>query len=489
MKTTHPTPLYRLALLALALILLAACVPAAPVAEDPTATLEIMIPAPTQPATEAAPEATEVTEVTAAPLDPSLPATCQVAGMSTYVEANGEYCFAYPAEYEVALLDNGVSLRGPALTSDIEPVRIDAAVWARSLSSEANLTRIVDDYLSQRGFTGLPFTITRTPVSLGGEPAELIAPVPGRPNARVMMALHNQRLYTLSVSPAELEPADALDLLYNTLMASFTFMGGQGPVSAPPLLGQWVDFDHAFELRAPASLAIWLDPWAQPKQLMDPGIMFTDAHPAYAEFRLLGYNGGQAYQLPYPFAHPQVIFMNLAEFTEFPMDSETGFSKGLAQLMQVVSGGTDLEQACALTRLQNPTLAGNLLPFLPWTNEAQVLCAQPEIIRFNGGIGVRYLTTFSQGFNPLLDGRIFYTFQGLSDDSAIYVSAVLPVNSGLFPTTPPENFPDCINPDSAEQCRQRFAEGLAALQSHPADGFSPTLMELDALISGITIRQ
>jgi len=111
------------------------------------------------------------------------------------------------------------------------------------------------------------------------------------------------------------------------------------------------------------------------------------------------------------------------------------------------------------------------LPFLPWLNSAQVFCAQPQYVEFNGGKGIRYLTAFSQGVDPLLDSNIFYTFQGLSDDGEIYFSAVFPVRTGIFPL---EITPVVYSEDNPPS-QVMNAEQLAALNAQPENIFQPAL--------------
>ena len=142
----------------------------------------------------------------------------------------------------------------------------------------------------------------------------------------------------------------------------------------------------------------------------------------------------------------------------------------------------DLAERCTRTA---PVSGETALPFLPWVNSAQVFCAQPQYVEFNGGKGIRYLTAFSQGLEPLLDLSIFYTFQGLSEDGEVYFSAVFPVQTGIFPLeAPPVVYSEDDQPPQA-----MTAEQLSALNDQAGDLFQPALGQLDALVSSLEVEK
>jgi hypothetical protein len=120
---------------------------------------------------------------------------------------------------------------------------------------------------------------------------------------------------------------------------------------------------------------------------------------------------------------------------------------------------------------------------------AQSFCAQPEIIEFTGGKGIRYLSYYSQGLNPVLDYQVFYTFQGLTDDGQYYVSVVLPVVTGIFPVVPPD-CPRCgeSDYDMFGELRATLETQLDQLNSLEETKFSPTLSLLDELVRSIRIE-
>jgi hypothetical protein len=122
------------------------------------------------------------------------------------------------------------------------------------------------------------------------------------------------------------------------------------------------------------------------------------------------------------------------------------------------------------------------LPFLPLLNEAQVFCAQPEYVEFNGGKGIRYLTAFSQGILPLVESSVFYTFQGLSEDGEFYISATFPVLTGIFPLE--------IHPGvEGQQPENMTPAQLDALNAQSGDLFQPSLVQLDAVVRSLKVEK
>jgi hypothetical protein len=120
------------------------------------------------------------------------------------------------------------------------------------------------------------------------------------------------------------------------------------------------------------------------------------------------------------------------------------------------------------------------LPFLPLFNAGQVLRTGVTYLDFQDGSGVRYLTQFDQAYLPINNNELFYTFQGITADGTLYVSAVLPVSHPSLPA-------DAGGVDEA------FVEGFDAyilevasqLNAQPSDSFTPDLTLLDGMIESL----
>ncbi|MFO7681211.1 MAG: leucine-rich repeat domain-containing protein [Chloroflexota bacterium] len=125
------------------------------------------------------------------------------------------------------------------------------------------------------------------------------------------------------------------------------------------------------------------------------------------------------------------------------------------------------------------------LTMLPPSNAVQTLRAQAAYLSFAEGQGIRYLTQLSQGPVPINNQDLFYTFQGLTDDGATYVSAYFPV------TLPPL-------PDSSQLSEEEWAalmedwqgylaQTLTLLDEQPTTAFTPDLAALDAVINSLSV--
>ena len=81
-----------------------------------------------------------------------------------------------------------------------------------------------------------------------------------------------------------------------------------------------------------------------------------------------------------------------------------------------------------------------MLPYLPRFEAAQIVRARATYLSFPGGAGIAYLTYYAQDVSPVTANRMFYTFQGLTNDGAHYVSASFPVHIRFLPNEVPTTF-------------------------------------------------
>lgn len=247
----------------------------------------------------------------------------------------------------------------------------------------------------------------------------------------------------------------------------------------PPGNVTYFEFGRTFSFNFDPELAQSVEPVTVAAVLPSQNAIFSDAHPTFVQFTFLGYDGGRHLQFPHPSRTPQLAAYSTQDFKEYGPAVNTGFPQQLEDLRALLETQPDLAERCTQTRPAGGTL---YLPFLPWLNEAQVFCAQPQYVEYNGGKGIRYLTAFSQGITPLTDPSIFYTFQGLSQDGEIYFSAILPVMTGIFPLE--------IHPGVDGQLPQNMTpEQLSALNAQAGDLFQPALGQLDALVKSININK
>jgi hypothetical protein len=217
-------------------------------------------------------------------------------------------------------------------------------------------------------------------------------------------------------------------------------------------------------------------------------IMFAEAHPAYAQIRFPEFERGGFYDLPlvpWDDRVAQVRIFQTADFPGFGDDSSQGFVRQSQELKTLLEAGISPDR-CG----QPMTGYEQALPFLPWINMQQAFCAQPEIIEFSGGKGIRFLSYYAQDPSPVLDYLVFYTFQGLTDDGQFYVAAFFPVQTGIFPSDPPV-CSKCSDPNYNPlfDWQTLLTEQLNQLNNQPANGFAPSLTVLDEMIQSIRIGQ
>jgi hypothetical protein len=432
------------------------------------------------------------------PVDPSptqsgstLPMTCQVTDLSVYINEEWGYCFAYPIEYTLddSRAEEGtVSLYGPPLDENADPIRVNLEVTIQPVPEESSLSSLVSAYLTLFRNVTLPVEITREPWRLGSEPGEKIEPVPGLLSSRVIMALHDDSLFTLRFHPSDIDYAKAaLDALTQTMTGSFAFLDGNMPLAAGTESVSWPEFGREISLTYDSPLSPWVETQTVAEVPLSDQILFAESRPAYAQFRFTGYQAGRPYQLPLLPVEDniaQVMVFRTADFPGYGDDASTGFVNQQMALQNLLDTGVDP------ARCAQSTTGEFTLPFLPWINAQQTFCAQPQILEFHGGRGVRYISEYSQGPEPVLDQHVFYTFQGLTDDGQFYISAIFPVETGIFPVEPAP-CPRCSDPNynPFPEWQALIAEQLAQLNMQAIDEFTPSLSTLDDLVQSIQIGE
>ena len=453
-------------------LFLSACRPAA--VEQPPALAKLATPTP---------EIFAALAPSPTPSRSALPLTCQVTDLGVYIAEEWGYCFAYPGTFTVdesRAAEGTIMLYGPTLEDSADPLRVSLELTTQIVPAGSELTGLVTAYLTS--FRELSGGIQRGAARLGPEPAEMLELVPGLLSARVMLALHENILFTLRFHPSDLEIAQAdLEALTQIVTGSFAFLPTTALPVPPVKMVSWYEFGENISLSYDPLLAPWVEGWSVPAVPVSDEILYAEAHPAYAQIRFLGFQGGRHYDLPLlPLDDriAQVRIFRTADFPGFGDEHPDGFVNQLRSLKDLLQTGLDPAR-CAV-----PLGATPELPFLPWINMKQTFCAQPEVLEFSGGKGIRYLSYYSQGPNPVVEREVFYTFQGLTDDGKFYVSAFFPVQTGIFPAEPP-SCSSCADPFA--EWTITLSEQLKRLNAQPADDFTPSLNVLDAVMQSLRI--
>jgi len=136
------------------------------------------------------------------------------------------------------------------------------------------------------------------------------------------------------------------------------------------------------------------------------------------------------------------------------------------------------------------------LPTVPFFNAQQVFASNIQVISFQNGSGVRFLTQYSQSPAPVNNHELFYQFQGVTSDGTYHIIAILPItasflaeNSDLAATMPIGgiDYPDMSssNPD----WQGYYSAATESLNATPLNSFTPEINQLDLMIQSIEITQ
>lgn len=156
----------------------------------------------------------------------------------------------------------------------------------------------------------------------------------------------------------------------------------------------------------------------------------------------------------------------------FPVDSFAQISPQAAERIQILSD---------LLKTGTPP-PDQELPVLPMFSGSQDLRAQVRLLEFKNGNGVRFVTRYSQGIDPIVNPMVFYTYQGLSQDRNIYIAAFFP----LYISTLPDEYQV---EDWAQFCKNYNAyllDTTAQLEQLEPEQYIPNLGLIDGLIQTIS---
>jgi hypothetical protein len=139
-------------------------------------------------------------------------------------------------------------------------------------------------------------------------------------------------------------------------------------------------------------------------------------------------------------------------------------------------------------------ISDDQLPTVPFFNAAQVFASNIQVISFQNGGGVRFLTEYAQYAASVNNHDLFYHFQGLTSDGAYYIIAILPISMPMLAETSDGGavlpsggvpYPDLGNPDADFQGYYTAVTDL--LNATSPEAFAHTLNQLDLLIQSMRI--
>jgi hypothetical protein len=134
------------------------------------------------------------------------------------------------------------------------------------------------------------------------------------------------------------------------------------------------------------------------------------------------------------------------------------------------------------------------LPTVPFYNAKQAFATNIQVISFQSGRGVRFLTEYAQYPVSGNNQDLFYHFQGVTSDGAYYIIAILPITAPVLAESSdagavlPQGgipYPDMNNLNADWQGYYNAITNL--LNARSPDEFSPTINKLDLLIQSMRI--
>ena len=193
-----------------------------------------------------------------------------------------------------------------------------------------------------------------------------------------------------------------------------------------------------------------------------------DIAPAYNKYLI------QGYPLSNTFHEPAIYVYPVDEYVQMNNDVATL----VGQLKTIISS-------------QGQPLPENL-PFLPTFNAAQVFHSNEQVQKFQNGTGIRFLTQYAQAPYPVNNNSLFYTFQGLTNDGAYYISAILPINAAFLspdgnPNTPLPADGVPFDWNNFENIPAHFELVKQKLNATDPNAFTPSLTNLDTMIQSVRI--
>lgn len=134
------------------------------------------------------------------------------------------------------------------------------------------------------------------------------------------------------------------------------------------------------------------------------------------------------------------------------------------------------------------------LPDVPYLNASEMLSSRAQVLPFQSGSGVRFLTQYDQYAAPINNNELIYTYQGLSRDGTYYIVATLPVT---LPVLPESSDPAAVVPpggvaypgqgQSSSDYEAYYAAVTGLLDSANSGDFAPSIDQLDQLIASMLI--
>jgi putative hemolysin len=132
-----------------------------------------------------------------------------------------------------------------------------------------------------------------------------------------------------------------------------------------------------------------------------------------------------------------------------------------------------------------PAVITDSIPVLPPIPAAQVFHAQTRYLDFQNGSGVGFVTHYAQDVSPVTAERLFYTFQGLTNDGQYVVVVLSPVTTALLPAQ--ANMDGPTYDEFAKNYETYLTDLVAQLDGLLPAAYTPDLTLIEELVKSIEI--
>ena len=118
--------------------------------------------------------------------------------------------------------------------------------------------------------------------------------------------------------------------------------------------------------------------------------------------------------------------------------------------------------------------------------------AQPKLISFKNGHGLRYLTQVFNGMAPINNRDLFYYYQGITNDGAYFVSAIFHVKVSFLvadtdPNSPTPSDGVLFLRDPSQDISKYLGDITQKLSSTAPENYTVSLTLLDNLIESVQV--
>lgn len=198
---------------------------------------------------------------------------------------------------------------------------------------------------------------------------------------------------------------------------------------------------------------------------------FMNGHPEHLRFVF----GDRESSNNFRTDEPQLLIFPISRYRSLFIENE------LKEFNSIISLINSILQEQKVTPEQD-------IPILPTVEAYQVFHLQERFLEFKGGKGVRFLSMYAQDPPPLTNDRLFYTFQGLTNDGKYYVALYYPVTTLKLPDSLNEIGETIIPVLQEKEKYQRYLTKGITILSRLKDGeFKPDLKKIDEIIQSLKI--